>query len=54
MLSTGIKTPVGIKLTGPDLNVLSELGSRIEAVVRDIRELCQPTRNALPAETIWI
>ena len=36
MLSTGIKTPVGIKLTGPDLNVLSELGSRIEAVVRDI------------------
>ena len=36
MLSTGIKTPVGIKLTGPDLDVLSELGSRIEAVVRDI------------------
>jgi Cu(I)/Ag(I) efflux system membrane protein CusA/SilA len=36
MLSTGIKTPVGIKLMGPDLNVLSELGSRIEAVVRDI------------------
>jgi Cu(I)/Ag(I) efflux system membrane protein CusA/SilA len=36
MLSTGIKTPVGIKLSGPDLNVLSELGSRIEAVVRDI------------------
>jgi Cu(I)/Ag(I) efflux system membrane protein CusA/SilA len=36
MLSTGIKTPVGIKLMGPDLEVLSELGSRIEAVVRDI------------------
>jgi Cu(I)/Ag(I) efflux system membrane protein CusA/SilA len=36
MLSTGIKTPVGIKLMGEDLNVLSELGSRIEAVVRDI------------------
>jgi Cu(I)/Ag(I) efflux system membrane protein CusA/SilA len=36
MLSTGIKTPVGIKITGPDLDVLSELGSRIEAVVRDI------------------
>jgi Cu(I)/Ag(I) efflux system membrane protein CusA/SilA len=36
MLSTGIKTPVGIKLMGPDLSVLSELGSRIEAVVRDI------------------
>ncbi|UCF90870.1 MAG: efflux RND transporter permease subunit, partial [Desulfobacterales bacterium] len=36
MLSTGIKTPVGIKLMGPDLEVLSELGSRIEAVVRDV------------------
>jgi Cu(I)/Ag(I) efflux system membrane protein CusA/SilA len=36
MLSTGIKTPVGIKLTGPDLDVLSELGSRVEAVVREI------------------
>ncbi len=36
MLSTGIKTPVGIKLMGPDLEVLSELGSRIEAVVQDV------------------
>ena len=36
MLSTGIKTPVGIKLMGPDLAVLSDLGARIEAVVRDI------------------
>ncbi|MCP4694763.1 MAG: efflux RND transporter permease subunit, partial [Desulfobacterales bacterium] len=36
MLSTGIKTPVGIKLMGPDLQVLSELGARIEARVREI------------------
>ena len=36
MLSTGIKTPVGIKLMGPDLQVLSDLGAQIEAVVRDI------------------
>ena len=36
MLSTGIKTPVGIKLSGPDLSVLEELGSRVEAVVRDV------------------
>ncbi len=36
MLSTGIKTPVGIKLMGPDMDVLSELGSRIEAVVQEI------------------
>ena len=36
MLSTGIKTPVGIKLMGPDLEVLSELGTKIEALVRNI------------------
>jgi Cu(I)/Ag(I) efflux system membrane protein CusA/SilA len=36
MLSTGIKTPVGIKLMGPDLDVLSDLGSRIEAVIQDV------------------
>ena len=36
MLSTGIKTPVGIKIGGPDLNVLQEIGERVEAVVREI------------------
>ncbi|MDA3895891.1 MAG: efflux RND transporter permease subunit [Desulfobacteraceae bacterium] len=36
MLSTGIKTPVGIKLMGPDLNILSDIGTQIEAVVRQI------------------
>ncbi|MFO7971983.1 MAG: efflux RND transporter permease subunit [Desulfobacterales bacterium] len=36
MLSTGIKTPVGIKLMGADLQVLSDLGEEIEAVMRQI------------------
>jgi Cu(I)/Ag(I) efflux system membrane protein CusA/SilA len=36
MLSTGIKTPVGIKLMGENLQVLSELGERVEAVVREV------------------
>ncbi len=36
MLSTGIKTPVGIKLMGPDLQTLSELGEQIEAIVRTV------------------
>ncbi len=36
MLSTGIKTPVGIKLTGPDLGVLQRLGELVEPVIRDI------------------
>jgi Cu(I)/Ag(I) efflux system membrane protein CusA/SilA len=34
MLSTGIKTPVGIKIMGEDLEVLSELGQQIEALMR--------------------
>jgi Cu(I)/Ag(I) efflux system membrane protein CusA/SilA len=36
MLSTGIKTPVGIKLAGPDLTRLQEIGARVEAVVRRV------------------
>jgi len=36
MLSTGIKTPVGIKLMGPDLQTLSNLGEEIEAVIRQV------------------
>jgi Cu(I)/Ag(I) efflux system membrane protein CusA/SilA len=36
MLSTGIKTPVGIKLMGEDLQVLSDLGEKVEAVAREI------------------
>jgi Cu(I)/Ag(I) efflux system membrane protein CusA/SilA len=36
MLSTGIKTPVGIKVMGDDLATLSKIGQQIEAVVRTI------------------
>ncbi len=36
MLSTGIKTPVGIKIGGPDLNVLQKLGKEIEEVAKTI------------------
>ena len=36
MLSTGIKTPVGIKLMGADLQVLSDLGEKVEAVLREV------------------
>jgi len=36
MLSTGIKTPVGIKLMGEDLQALSDLGVQVEAVIRDV------------------
>ncbi|MEE9498645.1 MAG: efflux RND transporter permease subunit [Nitrospinaceae bacterium] len=36
MLSTGIKTPVGIKIAGDDLNVLQELGQQVESVISNI------------------
>src|SRR3990172_7797041 len=36
MLSTGIKTPVGIKISGPDLGVLEEIGKEVEAVIRTV------------------
>ena len=34
MLATGIKTPVGIKVAGPDLAELERIAAEIEAVVR--------------------
>ncbi len=34
MLSTGIKTPIGIKITGADLGVLQRLGEQVEPVIR--------------------
>tara|TARA_R110002126_G_scaffold3477_2_gene19838 strand:+ start:34255 stop:37392 length:3138 start_codon:yes stop_codon:yes gene_type:complete len=36
MLSTGIKTPIGIKVTGPDLQTLSELSQDIASVTRGV------------------
>ncbi len=36
MLSTGIKTPVGIKIMGNDLATLSRIGEEIEAVVSEL------------------
>jgi Cu(I)/Ag(I) efflux system membrane protein CusA/SilA len=35
MLSTGIKTPVGLKIAGPDLSTLQELGEQIESILRN-------------------
>ncbi|MBS7457902.1 efflux RND transporter permease subunit [Coralloluteibacterium stylophorae] len=37
MLATGIKSPIGIKISGPDTDVLARLGTRIEAVAADVQ-----------------
>ncbi|MBW1742888.1 MAG: efflux RND transporter permease subunit [Deltaproteobacteria bacterium] len=39
MLATGIKTPVGIKLLGDDLEELSNIGQEIEALLRGVPEV---------------
>ena len=36
MQATGIKTPVGIKVAGPDLDTIQEIGQRIEEVVQQV------------------
>ena len=36
MLSTGIKTPIGIKVSGPDLNVLQKISTDIEMAMKTI------------------
>ena len=45
MLATGIKTPVGIKVAGPDLAELERIASEIEAVVGK----CPARRASLPS-----
>jgi Cu(I)/Ag(I) efflux system membrane protein CusA/SilA len=36
MLSTGIKSPVGIKIAGPDLKIIEKLGEQVEATVKQV------------------
>ncbi|OIN28667.1 efflux RND transporter permease subunit [Vibrio barjaei] len=37
MLATGIKTPIGIKIAGPDLKVIEEIGANIEPILKTIQ-----------------
>jgi len=36
MLSTGLRTPVGLKITGSDLGLIEKLGGQVESVLRDV------------------
>jgi Cu(I)/Ag(I) efflux system membrane protein CusA/SilA len=47
MLSTGIKTPVGVKIMGPDLHVLSDLADRTAAALQGL----EGTLSAYPDRT---
>jgi Cu(I)/Ag(I) efflux system membrane protein CusA/SilA len=36
MLTTGVRTPVGIKIFGPDLNRIEEIGKSVEMAAKDV------------------
>lgn len=36
MLATGIKTPVGVKIAGPDLEVIQQIGQDVERVLKEL------------------
>jgi len=48
MLSTGIKTPVGIKILGPDLDVLTDIAERTASAMRTV----DGTLSAYPERTL--
>jgi copper/silver efflux system protein len=37
MLTTGVRTPVGIKIFGADLSVIERIGAEVETALRDVR-----------------
>jgi Cu(I)/Ag(I) efflux system membrane protein CusA/SilA len=37
MLATGIRTPVGVKIMGPNLQVIEDLGMKIEKVLKNVQ-----------------
>ena len=37
MLSTGVRTPIGIKVNGADLKEIENIGSRLETILKDIK-----------------
>ncbi|MCU0597211.1 MAG: efflux RND transporter permease subunit, partial [Desulfobacterota bacterium] len=37
MLSTGLRTPVGLKITGSDLGVIEEIGTKIESLLPSVK-----------------
>ncbi len=36
MLSTGVRTPIGIKILGSDLKTIEEIGTRLEKILKDV------------------
>ena len=52
MLSTGIKTPVGIKIMGPDLATLSDLATRVADAIKTDARTGPHTTSAFAEKTL--
>ncbi len=52
MLSTGIKTPIGIKLMGPDLETLSQLAEQTASVVKTDSRVAAFTTSAFADKSV--
>jgi len=51
MLSTGIRTPIGIKISGADLGVIQKIGLEVEAAIQKMPETRSVFAERLPAAT---
>ena len=51
MLSTGIRTPVGIKVFGADLKEIERIGAEVEAAVKAVPGTRASSPSAWPAAT---
>jgi copper/silver efflux system protein len=47
MLSTGLRTPLGLKISGSDLDTIEEIGARVESVLKPVKG----TRNVFAERT---
>ena len=48
MLATGVRTPVGVKIYGPSLDTLQQLGEQVERMLRDV----SGTRNVFAERNV--
>ena len=53
MLTTGIRTPVGLKISGADLKAIEEIGAQIEALLPRCRAPAASSPSAPGAATSW-
>src|SRR3546814_6249756 len=49
MLSTGIKTPIGIKVSGPDLSELARIGRDLEVALKQLPDTLTALADRPPA-----